>query len=136
MGKRPAVTDQTRGRAKDLRSRLTFPEKRLWSVLRNRHLAGLKFVRQAPIGPFVVDYLCRDKRLVIELDGESHCERGEYDRQRETWLREQGYKVCRVANDDVLRELEGVLIAIVSAAGLDAEQWRNGDYGKMPFEFE
>lgn len=136
MGKRPEVTDQTRGRAKDLRSRLTCPERRLWSVLRNRDLAGMKFVRQAPIGPFIADFVCREKRLVIELDGESHCERGEYDRQREAWLRGQNYTVCRIANDDVLRELEGVLIAIVLAAGLDAERWRAGEYGKLSIDFE
>jgi len=115
---------------------MTHPERTLWQLLRDRRLAGLKFVRQAPIGPFIVDYLCREKRLVIELDGESHSERGTYDRRREAWLREQGFTVCRLSNDDVLRELEGVLIAIITAAGLDAEQWRAGDYGKISILFD
>lgn len=134
MPKRPPVTPKTCGRAKDLRSRMTFPEQRLWQLLRDRQLAGMKFVRQAPIGPFIVDFVCREKRLVIELDGESHSERGAYDRQREAWLRDHNYTVCRVSNDDVLRELEGVLIAIVTAAGLDAEQGRAGAYGKIVFD--
>jgi very-short-patch-repair endonuclease len=57
----------------------------------------LKFVRQEPIGPFIVDFVCREKKLIIELDGESHRERGDYDRQRETYLRDHGYTVLRVA---------------------------------------
>lgn len=134
MPERPHATDETRRRAKVLRSQMTYPEQWLWQLLRDRQLAGMKFVRQAPVGPFIVDFVCREKKLVIELDGESHSERGQYDRRRENWLREHNYTVCRVANDDVLRELEGVLISIVTAAGLDAERWRNGGYGKIVFD--
>jgi len=69
------------------------PERRLWKHLRDRRLAGLKFVRQAPLGKFVVDFLCREQRLIVELDGESHTDRGRYDLDRiagldaDAWMR-------------------------------------------------
>ena len=136
MRKHPKVTEITRNRAKDLRSRTTCPERRLWRALRNRRLAGLKFVRQEPIGPFIVDFVCREKRLIIELDGESHRNRGAYDERRGEYLRDHGYAVLRISNDDVLNELENVLMGVVAAAGLDGEQWRNGELGKLPFDVE
>jgi very-short-patch-repair endonuclease len=136
MKKHPKVTGITRDRAKDLRSQTTYPERRLWKAFRNRRLAGLKFVRQEPIGPFIVDFICREKKLIVELDGESHRDRGDYDRRRETYLKEHGYTLLRIANDDVLEDIEGVLAAIVAAAGMDAERWRAGELGKMPIELD
>jgi very-short-patch-repair endonuclease len=99
--------------ARQLRQNLTCPEWILWSRLRNRGFGGLKFVRQAPVGAYVVDFLCREHFLVIELDGASHDDKGAYDRVRETRLREAGFRVLRFANDDVLQDpvavLEGTL---------------------------
>jgi very-short-patch-repair endonuclease len=129
---RPDISNLTRERARNLRSRSTNPERMLWHYLRNRRLAGLKFYRQQPIGPFIADYVCREQRLIIELDGESHRDRGVYDRERERFLRDQNYVVLRLANDDILHDIESVLFAVVNAAGLNAEDWKSGKLGKLP----
>ena len=130
MPKRRGVTERTQTRARELRQDLTFPERRLWSLLRGRRLAGLKFIRQAPVEPFIVDFLCRERNLVLELDGDSHNDRANYDQRRQEFLESHGLRVFRIANDDVLQNLEGVLFGIVRAAGLDPIAWQRGDYGK------
>jgi very-short-patch-repair endonuclease len=90
----------------------------LWNRLRGGSLAGLKFRRQQPIGPYIVDFFCHEAALVVEVDGRSHDERGKEDSQREAFLREQQrLQVLRVSNDDVLKETEAVLFAILRAAG-------------------
>ena len=90
----------------------------LWNRLRGGALAGLKFRRQQPIGPYIVDFFCHEVALVVEIDGRSHDDRGIEDARREAFLREQQrVQVLRVSNDDVLRETESVLIAILRAAG-------------------
>jgi very-short-patch-repair endonuclease len=90
----------------------------LWNRLRGGALAGLKFRRQQPIGPYIVDFYCHEVGLVVEVDGRSHDDRWEPDSQREVFLREQQrLRVLRVTNDDVLKETESVLIAILRAAG-------------------
>jgi very-short-patch-repair endonuclease len=71
-------------------------------------LGGLKFRRQHPIEPYIVDYYCASAKLIIELDGESHEGRQSYDKGRETHLRNLGLKIVRVLNDDVLNNLDGV----------------------------
>ncbi|MCA9090610.1 MAG: endonuclease domain-containing protein [Planctomycetaceae bacterium] len=119
-------------RARELRREMTGPERVLWKVLRDRRLAGLKFRRQVPIESFIADFACTEQRLIIELDGESHADRFEYDRRREMVLKSAGWRVCRVGNDDVLKNLEGVLLRIVAASGLDPEVWRTGGYGMLP----
>lgn len=97
---------------------MTGPEQRLWSLLRSRRLSGLKFRRQAPIGPFIVDFFCAGVKLIIELDGASHADRGEYDLKRQAFLVKAGYRVLRIDNDDILgADIEPVLLAIVCAAG-------------------
>ncbi|QDT55375.1 hypothetical protein Pan44_34180 [Caulifigura coniformis] len=103
------------GHARQLRRNLTFPERLLWSRLRDRRLSGQKFVRQAPIGPFIVDFLCRQHSLVIELDGASHDNRGRRDMARQRQLEASGFRVIRFSNDDVLREMDTVLEAILKA---------------------
>ena len=131
MPKRRGVTDLSQSRARDLRVDATYPERRLWLHLRGRRLAGLKFVRQAPIEPFIVDFFCRERRLVVELDGESHTDRASYDHERQQFLEGLGLIILRVANDDVLSNIEGVLFFIVRAAGLDPVAWERGEYGKL-----
>jgi very-short-patch-repair endonuclease len=102
------VTNQTRRRAIDLRRKATQPEQILWSILSRRKLGGLKFRRQHPIEPYIVDYYCASAKRIVELDGESHEGRQSYDKDRETHLRNLGLKIVRVLNDDVLNNLDGV----------------------------
>jgi very-short-patch-repair endonuclease len=100
-----------------LRRELTFPERRLWSALRSRRAAKVKVRRQYPIGPYIVDFVCLEHRLVIELDGDSHIGRADYDRQRQSHFTSAGYRVLRVGNDDVLNDLDTVLSAVLQACG-------------------
>ena len=99
-------------RARSLRSNSTDAELQLWHRLRSRQLDGFKFVRQEPIGPYVVDFVCRERQLTIEVDGGQHATDSR-DAARERWLRECGYTVVRFWNNDVLRNIEGVLETIV-----------------------
>jgi len=79
---------------------MTVSEQRVWSHLRRRQVDGWKFRRQAPIGDYIVDFLCIAARLVVELDGSSHDEtRSEYDQRRQQWLESHGYKVLRFSSD-------------------------------------
>jgi very-short-patch-repair endonuclease len=103
--------------ARALRSKLTYPERKLWYALRDRRLAGVKFRRQAPLLGFIVDFLCLEHSLVIELDGNSHIDKFEYDSNRHTKIEAAGYRVIRFSNDDVLRDIEWVLGAILLACG-------------------
>ena len=94
---------------------MTDAEHRLWSALRAHRLDGLSFRRQALIGRFIVDFVCREKRLVIEVDGGQHAENAR-DLERDRWLETKGYRVLRFWNHDVLRNRNGVLETIVAAA--------------------
>ncbi len=96
-------------RARELRKNMTDAERKLWNHLRNRQLGGLKFRRQHPIGKYVVDFVCFEKKIVIEVDGSQHLENRIYDAERTEWLEKQGFKVIRVWNNDVLNEIEVVL---------------------------
>ncbi|MCX5515909.1 endonuclease domain-containing protein [Kaistia algarum] len=103
--------------AKTLRRNQTDVERRLWSHLRDRRLEGLKFRRQVPIGPYVVDFACVEALLVIELDGSQHVEeQAAYDGRRTTYLKGLGYQVLRFWNSDILTNIEGVAIEIVRMA--------------------
>jgi len=106
------------GRATQLRKQPTDAETRLWSRLRRKQLDGLRFRRQAPIGPYVVDFFCPVAKLVIEVDGGQHAEQQDYDDQRTRWLEERGYRVVRFWNNDVLANTEGVLAEILRAVRL------------------
>ena len=99
-----------------LRGQSTDSETKLWFALRDRRLAGFKFVRQAPIGPYVVDFLCREKKLVIEVDGGQHAESAR-DRVRDEYLRGDGFHVLRFWNSDVITNSDGVLITILRELG-------------------
>ncbi len=89
--------------ARPLRNQPTGAEKRLWSFLRARQLDGHKFRRQAALGPYVVDLICFEKRLVVELDGPHHAEtsNSEHDARRTEWLASRGYRVLRFRNHEV-----------------------------------
>ncbi len=95
--------------AKILRRNLTDAEQRLWYHLRAHRFMGRKFKRQKPIGRYVVDFVCLEEKLIIELDGGQHAENVEYDHERDSWLRNEGYTVLRFWNNELMNEMEGVL---------------------------
>ncbi len=95
--------------ARELRKNSTPAEKILWQHLRGRQFSDLKFRRQHPIPPFIVDFYCPQFQLIIELDGEIHKYQKEEDLSRQEWLSEIGYKIIRFNNDQVLNELDSVL---------------------------
>ena len=95
-----------------LRSNLTDAEQFLWRHLRGRQLEGCKFRRQHPLGPYIVDFVCLEKKLVVELDGGQHALNVAYDLHRDTWLKENGYSTLRFWNDDVFKNSDGVLEVI------------------------
>ncbi|EJB05824.1 hypothetical protein Rleg9DRAFT_4715 [Rhizobium leguminosarum bv. trifolii WSM597] len=102
------------GQARQLRRNETEEEYRLWSDLRARRLNGYKFARQVPLGPFIVDFLCREERLIVEVDGSQHAESAT-DQRRTEWLNANGYSVLRFWNQDISRERRSVLETIVAA---------------------
>ena len=95
--------------AKALRTNQTEAEQRLWYHLRAHRFMGLKFKRQKIMGRYIVDFVCVEQRLIIELDGGQHAEQVTHDQQRDEWLRSQGYTVLRFWNNEVMQQLEGVL---------------------------
>ena len=95
--------------AKTLRRNLTDVEQKLWYHLRAHRFMGRKFKRQKPLGRYVVDFICLEEKLIIELDGGQHSENLEYDHERDSWLRSQGYTVLRFWNNELMNETESVL---------------------------
>ena len=100
-------------RARQLRSHQTDAETKLWHRLRNRQIAGCKFVRQEPVGRYVCDFICRERKLVIEVDGGQHAE-AKADIIRGDTLTRDGYCVLRFWNNEVLGNIDGVLQTIES----------------------
>ena len=106
--------DQKRAeRTRSLRRALTPAESALWTRIRGRQLGGFKFVRQEPIDRYYVDFVCRERSLIIELDGGQHSERLK-DKQRDSDLCALGYRVIRIWNNDVIENLDGVLQTLLS----------------------
>lgn len=101
-------------RAKILRKNMTEAETVLWYRLRAHRLQGFKFKRQKPLGPFIVDFVCMEYKVVIEVDGGQHQDHAGYDQARDKWLRQQGFEVLRFWNNEVMGNLEGVLEVIHS----------------------
>ena len=108
-------TDETLlKRAKAMRSEMTQPERELWITLRAKRHDGVKFSRQVVIGSFIADFAARSRKLVVELDGDTHTDQAR-DASRTAILEQQGYRVIRFGNADVMRSLEGVLTVIDAA---------------------
>ena len=107
-------SQQTLQRAKALRRTLTDQEKKLWGALRDRRLGGFKFRKQQPIGPFIADFVCQERRLVVEVDGSQHADSAR-DAARDAFLNDKRYRVLRFWNNDVTGNLSGVLTAILAA---------------------
>ena len=95
--------------AKELRTHQTESEQRLWYHLRANRFMGFKFKRQKPIGHYIVDFVCMERHLIIEIDGGQHADQVEYDQHRDAWLRSQGFTILRFWNNEVQGQLEGVL---------------------------
>ena len=108
---------QVRAAARELRKPQTPAEQKVWALIRDRQLGGLKFRRQQPLGRFIADFYCASCHLVVELDGDSHAEQAEYDATRTEWLQQQGYRVVRFTNREVENELAAVLQAILRECG-------------------
>jgi very-short-patch-repair endonuclease len=100
--------------AREMRGRMTDAEALLWQLLRNRRIAGAKFRRQHPVGRYILDFYCDEKKLGIELDGGQHTEAVDYDARRDAWLSMQEIRVLRFWNNQVLTETEAVMEAIYS----------------------
>jgi very-short-patch-repair endonuclease len=103
--------------ARELRSRMTNAEQRLWNAVRNRKLHGFKFRRQFPLGRYVVDFVCLDRSLVIEVDGGQHSEQTRHKRERTEWLERHGWRILRFWNNEVQENFAGVLETILVALG-------------------
>jgi very-short-patch-repair endonuclease len=110
------VSSQQRSRARALRREMTAAERRIWSRLRAHRFQGLSFRRQFPVGSYIVDFICPEARLIIEIDGGQHALiEANRDATRDAWLREQGFVVLRFWNNEVLANLTGVLERIAEA---------------------
>ena len=101
-------------RAHNLRQNMSLAENRMWYYLRSRRLGGYKFMRQQVIDNYIVDFVCREKKLIIEVDGGQHMDATEYDEQRTRVLEGRGYQVLRVWNNDVFQNTSGVMEKILA----------------------
>jgi very-short-patch-repair endonuclease len=99
-------------KAQELRKKSTDAERLLWRHLRAKQLEGLKFRRQEPIGDYIVDFVCFDRSLIVEVDGGQHVREKAKDHERTKWLEDQGFEVLRFWNNDVMKNIEGVLRVI------------------------
>jgi len=108
-------------RAANMRRNPTEPEKRLWRQLSNGQLGGFKFRRQSVIGWFIADFLCPQRALIVEVDGDTHD--GAKDRLRDEVLAQDGFRVVRVTNLDVMANMEGVLQTILGALTAASARW-------------
>jgi len=106
------MSDRIAKVAKTLRQNSTKAERLLWRNLKAKQMKGFKFRRQEPIGNYVVDFVCFESQVVIEVDGSQHMVEVAKDKERERWLRSQGFTILRFWNNEVLRNLEGVLEVI------------------------
>ena len=112
MPRPPRSNPKTKTHAIELRKELTPAERKLWSLIRNDQL-GVNFRRQHAVGNYIPDFVCIEKKLILELDGSQHLEQQEYDQERTKYLESLGYKVIRFWNNDVMNNMDGVILAIL-----------------------
>ena len=100
--------------ARNLRKNSTIQERRLWNLLKNRQFHNLKFKRQQPVGDYIVDFICKEAKIIIEIDGGQHneLENIEYDKTRTEYLNTLGYKVIRFWNNEIYENIEGVVLRL------------------------
>ncbi len=109
-------TDETlKARARAMRTNASPAERTLWSILRAHRFAGIKFSRQIVIGPYIVDFAARLRKLAIEIDGDTHSGQTGYDAARTAFLERQGYRVIRFTNAEVQGNPDGIAWAIAAA---------------------
>jgi len=113
-------------RSRELRANATEAERRLWTYLSAREVAGTRFNRQHPIGPYICDFVSRSAKLVVEVDGGQHSEQAEADARRTAYLEARDYRVIRFWNHDVLANTEGVVQAIEEALEQSPSRLREG----------
>src|SRR6266852_1806889 len=109
-----AIPVRNRSNARSLRNTMTEAEKRIWFRLRAHRLNGASFRRQEPIGTYIVDFVCFDARLIVEIDGGQHAD-SQRDKIRDAWFESQGFTVLRFWNNDVLANTDGVIERIDEA---------------------
>jgi len=112
-----SIAPLAKARAKTMRIQATDSEMALWRLLRDRRLAQTKWRRQVPIGDFIVDFACLERRVIVECDGSQHAE-NRYDATRDAWLRSQGFTIARFWNHEVLHERASVIDTILARCGL------------------
>ncbi len=95
-----------------LRKNQTIAERKLWSRLRAKQMEGVKFRRQQPVGAYIVDFICFENKVIIELDGGQHMQQTGKDQIRDRWFNEQGYKVLRFWDNEIFENFTGVLNSI------------------------
>ena len=117
MRMRSNIPISAKSRARAMRREPTEAERKLWYALRDRRMQTLKFRRQAPVGFYIVDFVCIAHRLVVEADGSQHTE-SKRDAVRDEWLTREGYKILRFGNRDILTARESVLETIAAPCGL------------------
>ena len=108
-------TERLRDRSRQLRRNQTDAEKALWRLLRGHSLAGFKFRRQHPVGGYIADFACLERKLIIELDGGQHAEQTAYDQMREAKLQALGFRTIRIWNNQLLQEKEATATVILEA---------------------
>ena len=106
--------NKIRQRARELRNNPTDAERLLWRHLRFWQIGGYKFRRQQPLGRYIVDFVCLEKRVVIEVDGGQHTQQRAHDEERDAWLQHEGFVVLRFWNDEVLKNSAAVKEVIIS----------------------
>jgi len=119
MRTKPPIDAVILDRARRLRREMTEVERKLWRFLRDRSLVGVKFRRQVPLGNFIADFCCLDCRLIVELDGGQHAEHEDADALRSQCFAEEGFRVLRFWNDQVLNGAESVVEEILAAIAED-----------------
>lgn len=120
MPRKKRSNPKTMHNAGKLRKEPTPAEHKLWSRIRNDQL-GVNFRRQHAVGNYIPDFVCIEKKLIVELDGSQHLEREEYDEERTKYLESEGYRVLRFWNNTVMKEIEGVTLAITRAIEKDSD---------------
>lgn len=106
--------EELQQRARQLRQNMTEAERTLWHRIRGRQLSNTKFRRQFIVGTYIVDFICLEHRLIIEIDGGQHAQNKSYDDSRSEYLSQQGFMVLRFWNHEVLSDMEAVLEVILN----------------------
>jgi very-short-patch-repair endonuclease len=115
MKKHPV--DGAGARARTLRQNTTEAEKRVWQILRSQQMNGYKFRRQVPIGRYIADFVCHEARLILEIDGGQHDRSSPQEAERSRFLQNEGYRILRFWNNEVLANLDGIHATIAAELG-------------------